>query len=412
VLRVDGTVVPETEPLPKLTDAGGGSITRSTTMYGTAYLFEWPDGTSARVEQLGARVINIRVKPSAERRGALAGLLGDGDGSPANDLIGVNDKPLGPQPTPEEITHSLADRWRITQDASLFDYLPGQSTATFTDPTFPDALVDPGHVANREEAEKRCRESGITDQHLLDNCILDYAVTSDFLFTSSYSHAQQVLAARAGAKFTGAAAPASTGVLRTETMTATVTDAKAKPSFEFKAKAGDLVWIGQPDCHDNYFIWLHGPNGKGLGQGCAIGRLVLPSTGTYTLKPLANRTDIPLPLGDYQIPVRFIRADKQEDAAYGDIIAGIIETRGAHDVYRFTGHAGDLIRLSGEGCDLGNMAISIIDPQGHDFLGPFCRSGSDVRLHQTGPHQFVVNGADSGSGAYHFVLQGAASGTQ
>ena len=95
------------------------------------------------------------------------------------------------------VTHALADAWRLAPAASLFDYLPGQSAATFTDKTFPDAFVDPSRVPNRGEAERRCREEGITDQRLLDNCILDYAVTSDFLFASAYGHEQQVLAARA-----------------------------------------------------------------------------------------------------------------------------------------------------------------------------------------------------------------------
>ncbi len=405
VLRVDGTIVADTDTIPALT---GGSIVPATTMYGTAFLLGWADGTTVRVEQLGARVLNIRVKPSAARHGALAGLLGDNDGSPANDLIGTGDASLGLQPTPEVITHALADRWRIAEHESLFDYLPGQSTATFTDPTFPDALVDPEHVANREEAEQRCRESGITDLHLLHDCVLDYAMTNDFLFTSAYSHAQQVLAARAHA-LKPAAGTTSTGVLRTETMEATVTDAKSKPSFQFNAQAGDIVWIGQPDCTDNYIVWLAAPNRKSWGPACGIGRLVLPATGTYVLTPPAYRSEIPL--GAYHIPVRFIRPDIHRPAAYGDILSGMIE-RGTHDVYTFTGHAGDIVRVSGEGCELSFSVTSIIDPQGHDSLGPLCRSGADARLKQDGTYQLIINGSDGGWGPYHFVLQGASLGTK
>jgi hypothetical protein len=67
------------------------------------------------------------------------------------------------------------------------------------------------------------------------------------------------------------------------------------------------------------------------------------------------------------------------------------------------------LRFSGEGCDLANLIVSVIDPNGHDSLGPFCRVGSDVRLMTTGKFQLVINGADGGQGAYHFVFQGAPS---
>jgi hypothetical protein len=397
VLRIDG--LPITDSVPKL---AGGSIQRSTTMYGVSYLIEYSDGTTVRVEQLGDHVINVRVKPAEARRGALAGLLGDDDGSRDNDLMGVGGARLGLQPKPQDLTHSLADAWRITQSQSLFDYLPGQSTATFTDRTFPDVHVDLHSVANRAEAEKNCREARITDPHLLDNCILDFAITSDFLFTSSYSHEQQVMAARAAI-----ATPAVPGLLNTIMMSGSVTDPASKPSFEFKAKAGDIIWIGAPDCTDNYMgMSLVDPSGKAMAGGawpCAKGRVELPTAGTYTLKAYGSQN----PLGTYSVPIRFVRADHRRDVKYGDIISGRIETRGIHDVYTFSGQAGDVLRLSGEGCDLSNLVVGIILPNGHDVLGPSCRAGSDSVLMETGTFQLVINSADGGEGAYHFLFQGA-----
>ena len=131
---------------------------------------------------------------------------------------------------------------------------------------------------------------GITDRHLLDNCIVDFAVTSDFVFASSYSHEQQVLAARAAA----VPAPAH-GVLRTMLMTGAVTTPQAIPGWSSRRRAGDVVWIGQPDCTDRYIeIGLVDPAGKGMSGGppCAIGRRVLPASGTYTLR--GYRTSNPL----------------------------------------------------------------------------------------------------------------------
>jgi hypothetical protein len=389
VLRVDGAVV--TDAIPQFT---GGSITRSSNMYGTSFLFEWPDGTKATIG--GGRYLDVRVKPAPARKGTLAGLLGDDDGSRTNDLAGAS---------VEDVGHAFADRWRVTQDSSLFDYQPGQTTATFVDPTFPDARVDPSYAANAADAEKRCRESGILDPHLLHDCIVDFAVTSDFLFVSSYSHAQQVLAANARI------AAATSGVLRTVTLDATVRDQNSRPSLQFPGTAGDIIRIAGQDCDDKYVVSLITPDGKGAPGSwvCNLGRFVLPATGTYTLKVPDYRKEIPT--GTYHVSVRFVRPDRHFTISYGDVVSGVIEAAGAHDVYSFQGHDGDILRVSGLGCDTNGMVLALIAPAGYDFLGPNCRSGSDARLGATGPFQLVINAGDGGSGRYHFVFQGTSSNT-
>ncbi len=400
ILRVDGAVVNDA-----VTTLPLGSIVRSATVYGPTFTIEWADGTRVRVAQLGASVLNVKVEPATARQGKLAGLLGDDDGSPLNDLVATGGTKLGMQPSTADLTHGFADAWRISQADSLFDYQPGQSVATFADSTFPDSTADPGRVPNRETAERDCREMGITDRHLLDNCIVDFALTSDFVFASSYSHEQQLIAARAFA------APAPTrGVLRTVTMSGTMVDPDAKPAMQFSATQGDIVWIGQPDCTDQYIeIGMTDPAGKGLSGGwpCAVGRRVLPATGVYTMRGYRTGN----PLGPYHVPIRFVRPDRARAVAYGDVIFGNVETRGAHDVYTFAAKAGDLLRVAGAGCELGNLVIGITLPSGKSMLGPNCRTGTDFRITVSGMHQLVVNDADGGSGAYHFVLQGAA-GTQ
>ena len=66
-----------------------------------------------------------------------------------------------------------------------------------------------------------------------------------------------------------------------------------------------------------------------------------------------------------------------------------------------------MLRVSGEGCDLGMLVVSIIDPDGHDSLGPNCRAGNDYRLQRDGQFKLLINGGDGGFGAYHFVFLGA-----
>ena len=69
----------------------------------------------------------------------MRGLLGNADGNPLNDFHRRNGAPLPNARTLAQI-RVVADAWRIDQAESLFDYEPGQSTATFTDLAYPVEL--------------------------------------------------------------------------------------------------------------------------------------------------------------------------------------------------------------------------------------------------------------------------------
>jgi hypothetical protein len=159
------------------------------------------------------------------------------------------------------------------------------------------------------------------------------------------------------------------------------------------------------------------PDGKPVegigGLGCEFGRRELPATGTYTFKATFM---YPNEITKYRIPIRFVRSNRHVSLTYGQAVSGNIEQRAAHDIYTWTGQAGDVIKLSGAGCDLGSMATSIIDPAGHDSFGPGCRADSDYKLTARGTYQLIINSLDFGPtptttvgpGAYHFVFQGGA----
>jgi hypothetical protein len=404
VMRVDGKVI--SGELPKLK---AGSMTGGATTYGEARQLTWPDGTVMRVEQLGRYALNVTITPAASRRGSLEGLLGDFDGSPDNDLIGKNNVKLGRSFTRDDINGSLAEAWRVSQDTSLFDYEPGQSTATFIDPTFPAKDADVARLANRETAEKTCREDGITDQRLLDDCILDLAATGEFIFGSRYAHAQQVLAARAALNAPAGAAPK----LATLWVTGEILDSKSQPEFHFNANKGDVIWVYDPDCTDRageqyhpMFLSLFDPVGRlvASGQGCQFGRAELPATGSYTFKAnFGYRGEITR----YRIPIRFVRPVQRQQVSYGQMVSGTIEQRAAWDIYTWTGKEGDIVAIEGEGCDLGSMFAAILDPEGHEMFGPNCRKGSYVKLPKDGTYQLVINEMNAAEpGPYHFVFQG------
>ena len=387
VFRVDGVIVTGDPPAVK-----DGSITRSISGYGTKYTLEWPDGTIVTAGQISHFALNVGVKPSAARKGALEGLFGNDDGTPGNDDVDGA---------------SLASQWLVPASASLFDYGPGQSSATFVDPNFPDPTET---VPNRDAAEKACREEGITDQTLLHNCIVDFGITNGFLFADQYGQQQAVLTARL-ATMTAATPPVP--AMRVLKLAGAITDLAHLPQVTFDAAAGDVVDIHRPDCSDQVgdrkvFVAVFDPNGKNIKGdfGCDIGRVDLPVAGTYTVKAVGQA-----PKGEgLDVPVRFVRHDRVGAIKYGDIVSGNIEQHAAHDRYTFTAAAGDVIQIYGPGCDLGNMFISFIDANGHDVLGPICREGFATKISQTGTYKLLVNSADGGPGAYHFVFQGVAGG--
>ncbi|HUL72059.1 MAG TPA: VWD domain-containing protein [Vicinamibacterales bacterium] len=398
VLRLDGKIVTGDPPA-----LAAGTITRALTAFGTNYTFEWPDGTVMHADQLGGYAINVRVQPSAARRGTLEGLLGNDDGKPENDETSVP---------------ALANKWLVSPSASLFDYLPGQTSATFVDPSFPDP-GDP--IRDRAAAERACREQGIADAHLLQDCVVDFGITNGFLFKDQYAHQQAVLAARAAIGLV--ATPAGAAASRVLVMEGRMT--KAPQEAKFTADAGDVIYLSKtPDCVDRdpnawkgegtfaYFN-LYDPSGNRMSTpgtaACETGRIALPASGAYTMKivTIPNQDG-----GPYHVPIHFVRHDRVGTTAYGAIVSGTIEQEAAHDLYRFTAKAGNLIQIAGQGCAQGNITLGITRPDGATVLGPSCSPGSVFKVPETGAYTLLVNFAETGTGHYQFVFQGVAAGRE
>ena len=410
VMRIDGTSVSGESPPP----LKGGVLTSTSNAYGDSYQVAWPDGTVVRIEPVGSYALNVRVVPAATRRGKLEGLLGNLDGAPDNDLVGSAATRLGITPSRDDINHSLADAWRIEARTSLFDYQAGQSSEQFFDPTFPARDVDYLHIPNRDAAEKACREEGITDAHLLEDCILDLAATNEILFGKRYAQAQRVLATRAALLTPAAAGPQRATIW----LTGQILDTKPVEQH-FDAKQGDVIWVWGPDCtdadpptapdqfHHTVGMMLLDPTGKQIGpwaMSCHFGRRELPVAGTYTLRFNFGYHDETV---HWHIPIRFIRHTRREQVTYGQAISGRIDSPGDWDIYTFSAKAGDLIALEGEGCSLESIVTAIVFPDGHDVLGPGCRRDTYFKIPADGTYQLVINSDNSpGAGVYHFVFQG------
>jgi von Willebrand factor type D domain len=212
VVRVDGTV----DSLPAGTSEPLGDGTLAREADGSGYVdVTWADGSTVVVRPVGQWGVAMVIQLAGSRAGDVRGLLGDFDDNPADDLADRKGRPIkytakatgawGDGLTRFRVAEEfqpkffdalyddVGDAWRISQAESLFDYGPGQSTKTFTNKKIPTKPVDPEEVrrARRAEAERICREHGVTLPGPLEDCITDVAATGNAAFADDAYAAQQ-----------------------------------------------------------------------------------------------------------------------------------------------------------------------------------------------------------------------------
>lgn len=152
----------------------GGELVRGR----TEVLATAGDGSTLGVD-LRPGFLNVRVRPADGL--VPEGLLGDRDGDPADDLA-TPDGPLdATAPTADDLYGRFAEAWRVTDATSLLPYRGGETTATFTDRSFPaaPATLDDVSVARAIAARILCREAGVVAGDALGACVLDVALTGD-----------------------------------------------------------------------------------------------------------------------------------------------------------------------------------------------------------------------------------------
>jgi len=168
--------------------ADGGRIERSD----RGYEIYWSDGSSLSIG-VGKGHLNAFLRPALNRRGTLAGLFGNFNGSALDDIdavAAIGALGSGLQPGLAELAQSLLldddSGWLVAQETSLFEYEPGQSTRTFRKPTPKREASVAGLPATwRRQARATCEEAGVTDRDLLEACIVDVGYTRDESFAET-----------------------------------------------------------------------------------------------------------------------------------------------------------------------------------------------------------------------------------
>ena len=279
-LTVNGEAVAGTDTRSVL--PGGGSVTR----HGTSFAIEWPDGSRLDVDRRGSH-LDYGFLPDPALAPTLTGLMGTPDGDVTNDLMS-RDGALRLGPTDPDFFDQLhgpfGDSWRITQDESLFDYAPGETSATFTRldlPTQPATIqaLEPGP---RAAAEDLCRAAGVRSEPTLSDCIVDVAATAD----SSYA------ASAAAVEAATAVGPPSVHGVTAITIGAVVTGEirvegeRHRYTFEVGAP-GAIILDAYGACVDGLEWLLLGPGGEHLLSGLTcndLGPWALSAPGSYAIE--------------------------------------------------------------------------------------------------------------------------------
>lgn len=153
---------------------------------GRGYEIRWPDQSTLSIEVYRTSV-SAYFTPAGSRSGKLAGLFGNFDGDRTNDMVTSTGERIQRPFRFEDIYGKFGPPWRVTDEDSLFDYGPGETTATFSDLDYPTGAAGIAQLSVRErrEATETCKQAGVTDAAVIEDCIVDVGFTGESEFAES-----------------------------------------------------------------------------------------------------------------------------------------------------------------------------------------------------------------------------------
>lgn len=396
-LRVNSSVVNLPATLPK-----GGRVSEVDIAFGKVHVVAWPDGSMAWIRPTAVGyglVINASLPES--RRGKLIGLLGNFDGDKDNELVTRDGRALPAAPAFADLYPSFADSWRIKQADSLFDYEPGQNTTSFDDPTFPEN-TEP--IGDRVAAEAACRDAGLTEQVLIQNCIFDIMATGDRGFAREAAEVQRfLLSSPAGGDGTILAGEIKQGA-EPETHVLEIGDSRA---FFLQDAGGAAISV----C--DMLITVEGGNGRHVDEveKCTN----LRGFGIKETAPGGKIVVKVIGLGKHGAYRLRLSVAKVRDFTVkpGELVTGRLEPGQVHMYYL---DAKNPVFLTGLPTTCGSLIWEHIDTLGigrspfgwMDESGPMCAQGRKGFVTNNKPGErfvFLVRGKDpSASGDYSFRI--------
>lgn len=194
-VRVDGKLT--TVGAQGLNLGGGGRIVKSTVGSGIEIFF--PDKTHLIAvpnfwgPPNNIWYLNVDVVNTPAREGVMGAILADNWLPPLPDGTTLGRKPASLHQRYLDLNQKFADAWRVSDSTSLFDYAPGTSTKTFTNPGWPpenppciipESKIPPARPIELGRARALC--SKIVDKNLNAQCVFDVMVTGEAGFAKNY----------------------------------------------------------------------------------------------------------------------------------------------------------------------------------------------------------------------------------
>lgn len=380
----------------------GGSIER----HGGRVTVGWPDGSRLVITR-NSDTLDYTLAPSKDAGPTLHGLLGSADGNPANDLTGRDGQVLS-RSDPDfqtKLYSQFGNSWRITQAESLFDYGPGESTATFTNLAIPsaEATVASLDPSPRAKAQAICQAAGVRIEPLLDDCVLDVGETGD----ASFAAATAAVAAAGGVTASNAGtSPAQvTPITVGQTESGQIASAAQEDDYTFTATAGQIVYLQTHVTCTGPLAWhLLGPNGSDLAgsQVCNdLGRVALPSEGTYTIAVNKDRSTT----GAYGFTLSSVPATVVTPVSPGQTVNGSISTAGQWADYTFQGAAGQTFYVQRSGSCTPQISWDLRGPDQAPILSTgACNDLGRAALTTSGTYTIRLYGNHTATGAFSFTL--------
>ncbi len=243
-LKVEHNVV---TPTADGLDLGSGG--RVATAPGNGIQIDFPDGTTMVATPYWWAWNNVwYLDVSVMHTSAYNGLMGaryKGSWLPRlSDGSALGAMPVAMHERYVELYEKFADSWRVNDDTTLFDYVPGTSTKTFTFKEWPKEngpyVIGNGPVAKplaRNIATQLCR--GVVGKNEKADCVFDVMVTGNRGIAKSHLLSQQI---RTG--LTSITVRDDRGISRDKemvTFTATVARHAAPTRMELDRKGGALT---------------------------------------------------------------------------------------------------------------------------------------------------------------------------
>ena len=186
------TVVPDFQSVA----FAGGEVFRSRDSYTIVYAGAdgvVNEGDSQLIVDIIEGRVDLAIQLNGELLGDLEGLLGDGDGNPANDIARADGTVLARPLSFDQLYGGYRDDWQVkTLDQSLFTYDSGEGPDTFFQADFPGAIVSLDQFAASDiaSAQAAAEAAGLTPGTLtFDNAVLDFLLTNDESFFEVNSNA-------------------------------------------------------------------------------------------------------------------------------------------------------------------------------------------------------------------------------